>query len=52
MPGMIELYEFMKQYDIFDGRVFEKWELQEIFPFLSEQNLNDIGMEFKDHSRQ
>jgi hypothetical protein len=42
MPGIIELKKFFEPYEISDDRVFEKWELQEIFPFITERDLSDI----------
>jgi hypothetical protein len=52
LPGIIELKKFFEPYDISDDRVFEKWELQEIFPFINERDLSDISHGYAQQGKQ
>lgn len=42
----MDLIQFFEAYDVFDDRVFEHWELQEIFPNLNNRDLEDISKQF------
>lgn len=46
MPHIMDLIQFFEAYDVFDDRVFEHWELQEIFPNLNNRDLEDISKQF------
>ena len=42
MPNIQDLKQFFEPFDVFDGRTFEYWELDEIFPNLSDKDIEDL----------